>query len=140
MPIIHFHLVEGTATPAQERRLLIEASQLYAAVLACPIDRVRAFIIPYRPSHAAVAGIMMEEGGLSAPYFEFLVLEGRPLDQRQRLLTGFTALVVEILGVDAGTVRGHCKRVQPEEWCIGGRMAQDIRGTDIARFTQGPAA
>lgn len=136
MPIIQFHLAEGTASPAQERQLLIAASTLYAEVLQCPMDRVRAFVVPYARSRCAVAGAMLDEGGASAPYFEFLVLEGRPLETRQRLLAGFTDLVADILGVEKGLVRGHCKRVQPEEWCIGGRMAQELRKADIEAFTR----
>ncbi|PWR19542.1 tautomerase family protein [Zavarzinia aquatilis] len=136
MPIIHFHLAEGTSSAAQERRLLIAASRLYAEVLQCPMDRVRAFVVPYERARCAVAGVMLDEGGLSAPYFEFLVLEGRPLETRQRLLTGFTDLVADLLGVEKALIRGHCKRVQPEEWCIGGRMAQELRKADIEAFTR----
>ncbi|MCW0182723.1 MAG: tautomerase family protein [Zavarzinia sp.] len=140
MPIIHFHLAEGTASADQERRLLIAASRLYAEVLQCPMDRVRAFVVPYARTRCAVAGVMLDDGGADAPYFEFLVLEGRPLETRQRLLTGFTDLVADILGVEKGLIRGHCKRVQPEEWCIGGRMAQDLRKADIERFSQAGTA
>ncbi|MFA5119664.1 4-oxalocrotonate tautomerase family protein [Zavarzinia sp.] len=136
MPIVHFHLIEGGATPEQERRLLLDASRLYAEVLECPIDRVRAFIQPYAPGRAAVAGEMVSEGAAPAPYFEFLVLEGRPLEQRQRLLTGFTDLLVEILDVERSRIRGHCKRVQPEEWSIGGRPAAELRRQDIAAFSR----
>ncbi|PWR23159.1 tautomerase family protein [Zavarzinia compransoris] len=136
MPIIHFHLAEGTASPEQERALLIEASTLYAEGLQCPMDRVRAFIVAYPRHRVAVAGTMMDAGGTPAPYFEFLVLEGRPLEQRQHLLAGFTDLVVRLLGVERSLVRGHCKRVQPEEWAIGGRMAADLRHADIEAFTR----
>ena len=136
MPIIHFHLTEGTATPDQERNLLIEASKFYAEGLQCPIDRVRAFIVPYPRHRVAVAGQMLDDGGAAAPYFEFLVLEGRPLEQRQHLLAGFTDLLVRHLGVDRARVRGHCKRVQPEEWAIGGRAASELRRADIEAFTR----
>lgn len=136
MPIIHFHLTEGTASADQERRLLLEASALYADVLQCPVDRVRAFIQPCARARSAVGGVMLDEGGTPAPYFEFLVLEGRPLETRQRLLAGFTDLLARVLGVERGVIRGHCKRVRPDEWCIGGRMAEDLRKADIEAFTQ----
>ncbi|MDD3445522.1 MAG: tautomerase family protein [Zavarzinia sp.] len=134
MPIIHFHLAEGRTSPEQRRQLLEQASRLYAEVLACPMDRVRAFIQTFPLDQCAVAGTLLADGAPEAPYFEFLVLEGRPLDQRQRLLTGFTDLVATILGVERGLIRGHCKRVRPDEWCIGGRMADDLRRADIAAF------
>lgn len=135
MPIIHFYLIEGQSTPAQEEQLLKRASHFYAEVLECPIDRVRAFIQTYPPARCAVAGELVSSGRSQAPYFEFLAMDGRPLDQRQRLLTGFTDMIVEILGVERGLVRGHCKRVLPEEWCIGGVMAAEIRKADIKAFT-----
>lgn len=135
MPIIHIHLAEGSADTAQERRLLRDASRLYAEILECPIDRVRVFIVPYPRGRVAVAGMPLDEGGTSAPYFEFLVLEGRPLDQRQRLLAGFSALIVDTLGIERGLVRGHCRSVRPEDWAIGGIPASELRKADIAAFT-----
>lgn len=140
MPIIHFHLVEGRSTPAQEEALLKQASAFYADVLQCPMDRVRAFIQTYAPSRCAVAGELVSSGRSQAPYFEFLALDGRPLEQRQKLLVGFTDLLVEILGVERGLIRGHCKRVQPEEWCIGGTPAAALRKDDIKAFTGQGAA
>lgn len=134
MPIIHFHLVDGLSTPAQDTQLLLAASRLYADILNCPIDRVRAFIVAVPPGRCAVAGRMVSGPDDHAPYFEFLVLEGRPLSQRHALLTGFTDLVVEILGVDRARVRGHCKRVRPEEWAIGGTPASVVRKDDIGAF------
>ena len=136
MPIIHFHLVEGQSTPAQEEHLLKKSSAFYAEILQCPIERVRAFIQTYPSRRCAVAGALVGHDKGQAPYFEFLVLEGRPLDQRQRLLNGFTDLLVETLGVDRTFIRGHCKRVQPEEWSIGGVPASDLRKKDIQTFTK----
>lgn len=56
MPIIHFHLAEGRYSEAQQRRLLVESSQLYAQVLRCPMDRVRAYLQFYPQQLIAVAG------------------------------------------------------------------------------------
>ena len=56
------------------------------------------------------------------------------MDQRQRLLVGFTNLLVEILGVDRALVRGQCKRVAPEEWSIGGTPASEQRAAEIKKF------
>jgi 4-oxalocrotonate tautomerase len=75
---VNFHLVEGLTTPAQDERLLIGARQLYAEVLKAPMERVRAFITLHKATHFAVAGGLAAHNGLHAPYFEFIVLDGRP--------------------------------------------------------------
>lgn len=139
MPIVHFHLVDGQATKEQEAALLIAASELYADVLQCPMDRVRAFIQTFAPSRCAVAGKLVADDGTPAPYFEFLALEGRPLDQRQTLLAGFTDLLVKIIGAERASIRGHCQRVLPEEWAIGGTPASIVRKEHIATLTAGPS-
>ena len=134
MPIVHFHIADGYASPAQEERLLVGACQLYAEILQCPVERVRAFLHVYPPSRCAAAGTLISRSSQQAPYFEFSVLDGRPLDQRQRLLGGFTDLIVEILGVDRALVRGQCKRVAAEEWSIGGKPASEQRAAEIKNF------
>jgi 4-oxalocrotonate tautomerase len=135
VPIIHFHVADGYATEAQEERLLVGASELYAKILQSPIERIRAFLHVYPPTRCAVAGTLVSKSSTQAPYFEFSVLDGRSLEQRQLLLSGFTELIVEILGVDRALVRGQCKRVTPEEWSIGGKPASEQRVADIMKFT-----
>lgn len=132
MPIVNFHLVAGLTSADQDRRLLEAASRLYAEVLDSPLERVRAFITPHPPGQFAVAGAVVSDGGPHAPYFDFIVLEGRPLEQRQRLLAGFTDLLVEILGVRRELVRGSCRRVEPQDWAIGGVPASALRRDEIA--------
>ena len=78
--------------------------------------------------------------GLHAPFFDFIVLEGRTLEQRQRLLTGFTAMLVEILGVQAELIRGTCRRVHPEDWSIGGQIASVLRADEIRARAEAAAA
>lgn len=135
MPILNFHLTEGRHTAAQHERLLREGSTYYAEVLESPIERVRAFVTLHRPELVALAGV---PGAGPAPYFTFLVLEGRPVEQRQRLLEGLTDLVVDVLGVDRDLVRGHCLRVEPQDWAIGGVPASLARRHEIqARAEQG---
>lgn len=138
MPIVRFYLVDGTVTPEQERRLLREASTLYADILECPVDRIRAFALRVPAGRAAVGGRVVEEGAPAAPYFEFLVLEGRPLEQRQALLGGFTDLIGRLLDIDKAVIRGRCIRVDPDEWSIGGVPASTVRQRDIASFSGRP--
>ncbi|WP_374501476.1 4-oxalocrotonate tautomerase [Zoogloea sp.] len=132
MPIVNFHLVEGLTTPAQDERLLIGACQLYAEVLKAPMERVRAFITLHKATHFAVAGGLAAHNGLHAPYFEFIVLDGRPLEDRHRLMRGFTDLLVDALGVRRDLVRGSCRRVEPQDWAIGGEPASVIRKDEAA--------
>ena len=132
MPIVNFHLVEGLTTPDQDERLLIGACQLYAEVLKAPMERVRAFITLHKATHFAVAGGLAAHNGLHAPYFEFIVLDGRPLEDRHRLMRGFTDLLVDALGVRRDLVRGSCRRVEPQDWAIGGEPASVIRKDEVA--------
>ena len=131
MPVIHFHLVEGQYDDAQCEKLLVRATEIYCRVLNSPISRVRAFIKFYRPEWVAAAGRRVSQGGEAAPYFEFIVLEGRPLEERQALLHQFSALVAEVLAVDLGVVRGACWPVPPEDWAIGGVPASQLRRAEI---------
>lgn len=124
MPIVHFHLPEGCIAAEQEERLLREASRIYADVLQSPIERTRAFVQIYAPSRHAAGGVV---GGAPAPFFEFFVLEGRSLEARQQLMRDFARLVADVTGVPLAAVRGHCRRVLPEEWCIGGEPATVAR-------------
>lgn len=140
MPILHFHLAEGLYSDTQQERLLIESSQLFARELACPIDRVRAFIHLYAPQRVAVGGELVSRRDGDAPYFQFVSLEGRPLEQRQRLLRGFTDLLVEILGVPRERVRGGCWPVASENWAIAGVPASVVRATEIASRAVAAAA
>lgn len=136
MPIIHFHIAEGRYEEAQERRLLLESSQLYSKVLRSPMDRVRAYIQHYPQRLVAVAGELVNSGAPDAPYFHFLVLEGRPLAERHELLKGFTDLIVDCLKVECKLVRGGCWPVLPEDWAIGGVPASVVRAKEVeARST-----
>ncbi|WP_028007364.1 tautomerase family protein [Solimonas flava] len=137
MPILTIHLAEGQYSQVQCKRLLAEASRIYAEILKSPIERVRAVIELHRPSMAAVGGIPVDESGVRAPYFHFLVLKGRPLEERQRLLQRFTDLIVEILEVDRSLVRGGCWPIEPENWAIAGIPASTVRASELAGRTTG---
>lgn len=132
MPVVNFHLLAGHSSAEQDERLLKEASRLYAEVLKAPMERVRALITTYPASQFAVAGAPCSANGLHAPFFEFIVLEGRSLEDRQQLHQGFTELLVEVLDVSRELVRGMCRRVAPEDWSIGGAPASVLRAGEVA--------
>lgn len=131
MPILEFHLAEGRYTDVQVAALLTASSKQYAEVLGSPIERVRVFAHMVKPQYVAVGGKLVSEDGALAPYFHFLVLEGRPLDECQRLLAGFTDLIVDILECDRTLVRGACWPVPPRYWAIGGTPASIERAREI---------
>jgi 4-oxalocrotonate tautomerase len=135
VPIVEFHLVEGLYSAAAQQRLLAEASALYADVLDSPVERIRALITLHVPTLAAVGGETVSRGGDAATYFTFLMLEGRPTEQRRRLLGGFTDLLVDVLGVSRALVRGRCVRLDPEDWAIGGTPASAARADEIQART-----
>jgi phenylpyruvate tautomerase PptA (4-oxalocrotonate tautomerase family) len=131
MPVVNFHLISQQSTPSQDERLLKEAAKLYSEVLKSPMERVRAFITVHAAEQFVVAGELVSNNGLHAPYFDFIVLEGRPLEERHRLMVGFTDLLVDILGVQRDLVRGSCRRIEPEDWSIGGVAASELRANEI---------
>ncbi len=131
MPILEYHLADNCYSDSQIKELLVSSSHLYAEVLECPLNRVRVFVNFYQKKHMAVAGELLSDGGMEAPYFHFLVLEGRPIEQCHQLLTGFTNLVVEILKVEKSCVRGGCWPIPPQYWAIGGQPASLMRAAEI---------
>lgn len=134
MPIVTFH-VGGELSAEQSKRLLCEATAIYSDVLDAPVDRVRAFINRYAASDVAVGGNVLAEGEC-AIYFEFIVMEGRPLAQQAELMLLFTELAAEITGVSEKVIRGRCVTVPPQQWGIAGRMATEVRASEIAQRAQ----
>lgn len=129
MPVLEVHLVEGDHAPAAIARLLEAASRRYAEVLESPLERIRAHATLHAREHWAVGG---ETGGAPAPYFTAIVLEGRPVEQRHRLLADLTDLLVDVLGATRSRVRGRIIQVPPDDWGIGGVPASGARRDEIA--------
>lgn len=132
MPIAHFHLVRDQYTTDQIGELLTTASRVYSEVLDSPMERVRTFAHLYEPGMAAVAGELVSAGAAPAPFFTAFVLAGRPREQRDRLLAGLTDVVVDVLAVDRGVVRGQIIQLDPGDWGIGGEPAAGVRSDEIA--------
>ena len=128
MPILEVHLIEGSHTAAQHTGLLAALGARYAEVLESPPERIRAYLTLHRPEHWLTGGAP----GVDAPYFTALVLEGRPAEQRHRLLAALTDVLVDRLGVDRAAVRGRIVPVHPDDWGIGGVPASAARATEIA--------
>jgi len=89
VPIAHFHLT--ACSDEQRRRLLTEGSRCYAEVLDSPIERVRIFVHHLAPEDVAVGGQVLADGDTPAVYFTALMLRGRPVAKRHRLIAEFTA-------------------------------------------------
>lgn len=128
MPVAKFYS-SGYALEAEAiKKFLDRASDLYARILEYPKDRVRVYFFPIGSECVAIEGRMP---GPASFFFEFIVLEERSLEQRQQIARSFCDLVKSVFDVDARKVRGHCIRVQPEDWCIGGQFASDLRKKEI---------
>ncbi|MDE3011009.1 MAG: tautomerase family protein [Pseudomonadota bacterium] len=131
MPVVNFHLVSGQANAAQHAQLLRRATALYADLLAAPVERIRVFITEHPASQFMVGGRLASEGGAPAPFFDCIVMDGRPVEQRHRILAEFTELLVDVLGVDRTVVRGTCRRVDPDDWGIAGQPASVLRAAEL---------
>jgi len=140
MPVANFHLIDTPANRAGVKPLLEGACALYAEVLGAPLERIRCFVTFHAPETFLAGGELCSLNGQNAPFFDFIVLDGRPLEHRHRLLAGFTELLVKVLGVERDLVRGCCRRVPPEDWAIGGVPASEKRKDEIeARARQAAA-
>lgn len=131
MPILNIHLVRGQHQPQAIEELLLRCSQQFAEGLRCPIDRVRVFVTEHEPWLVCVGGKLVSDSAAMAPYFSFIVLEGRSQQDRQNLLAGFTDLIVDVLGAERASVRGGIVPVAPEDWSIGGIPASQVRHAEI---------
>ncbi|NMO91036.1 tautomerase family protein [Actinomycetospora sp. TBRC 11914] len=131
MPVVEIHLVEGQQPPARIEELLRRVSERYAAVLESPITRIRAFVTMHPPELWSTGGVTAAVDGDPAPYFVAAVLEGRPAEQRQRLLAEITDTLCEVLGATRSRVRGRIAQVPPEDWGIGGVPASSRRREEI---------
>lgn len=131
MPIVTYHLVQGQHSDEQLAELLTRSSRLFADVLDAPIDRIRAFVTETRPQATAVGGELVSSGATEAPFFEFLLFAGRPVEHAHRLLEGFTTLLVECLGSDRSLIRGRCQYADPDHWAIAGVPASIVRKAEV---------
>ena len=138
MPVVEFHLVEGSLDADQRRRLFAEGSARYAEVLDSPVERIRALVTLRPPESVAIGGVPVAETGAEAVYVTALMLQGRPVEQAQAALRALTDLVVEVLGVARDGVRARVVRVPPEEWAIGGEPAAAVRAQEV-QARSGPA-
>jgi 4-oxalocrotonate tautomerase family enzyme len=131
MPVVEIHLVEGQHLPVRIEELLRDVSERYAAVLESPLSRIRAFVTMHPAELWATGGVTAAVDGDPAPYFVAAVLEGRPPEQRQRLLRELTDALCDVLGVTRSRVRGRIVQVPPEDWAIGGVPASSKRREEI---------
>ena len=132
MPILTVNLPRDAVSAEQQERLLVQASELYASALDSPVDRVRVFLNLMDPGAMAVGGRVVARGGAVAPFFEAILLEGRPREQKERLMVGLTDLLEEVLQVERKHIRGVCWSVPPDDWCIAGTPASLKRAQEIA--------
>lgn len=136
MPVVNFHLSESQCNAPQGEELIRAASRLMADTLQAPLERIRVFITAYPNSRLGVAGQAVSQSGAPAPYFECTLLAGRPTEQRQNILRGMTELLVTVTGADKALIRGCCRLIAPEDWCIAGEPAAQVRQQEIEGFSK----
>ena len=127
MSVVELHLVEDRYSALALETLLRRVSERYAEVVAVPLPHVRAFVTLHRPELVAVGGVSAAVDGDAAPYVVAAVLEGRPVEQRHRLLAELTDVVCEVLGATRSRVRGRVVQVPPSDWAVGGVPAATRR-------------
>ncbi|MFC5062620.1 tautomerase family protein [Actinomycetospora atypica] len=120
MPVLEIHLVEGDHVPEKLERLLRRASDRCAAVLELPVTTVRAFLTMHPGELWATGGVPASVDGDPAPWFVVAVLEGRPVEQRHRLLAEITDVVCDVLGATRSRVQGRVAQVPRDDWAVGG--------------------
>lgn len=130
MPVAHFQVTD--CTPEQERRLLVEGSERYAAVMEAPVERVRIFVQHFDATAVAVGGRPLADSDGAIAYFEAIAMEGRPPATRHRLLSELTDLFVDVLGIERDLVRGMVTEVAPDNWGIAGTPASVLRSAELA--------
>lgn len=128
MPIFEVHVLADRHPPERLEQLLGELTRRYAEVLDSPPARVRGWVTEH-PARAWVTG---GEVGVEAPYVTALVLEGRPVAQRHRLIAALTDAIVDVLGSPRELVRARVVQVPPDDWGIAGAPASAARATEIA--------
>ena len=121
MPILEVHLVAGEHAAAQVAELLTRMSARYAEVLESPLERVRAYVTLHDPERWATGGVV----GVEAPYFTAIVLEGRPAEQRRRLLGGVHRHHRRHPG------RGPARRARPDHPGVAGRLGDRRRARQL---------
>ena len=132
MPVVFMNIPEPHLSPDVETNLLMQASQIMADCLNSPIDRVRIYIKPYGETRFATAG----QVGKPSPFFEFLIFQGRPTETKHAIMARLTALIACETGLNAADVRGVCRTVSPDDWCIGGEPASKVRANHIAALSE----
>ena len=139
MPIVKFHLADKDISDGQIESVIEQATQIYAEVLDSPVDRIRVFVDLHAPNLIGVGGKLVSKGGKNAPFFEFIVMKGRSLEQRQAIAEQFTNILAVTLKVDKADIRGNCYTVEPENSSIAGSLASEIRKAEIEARAQAGA-
>ncbi len=140
MPVLQIHLTRGCHSPEKVEALLLRCSEHFASVLDCPLDRIRAYALEHAPERCCIGGKLVSAGASPAPYFSFVLLQGRSDEAKRQLMVGFTDLIEQLLQVPRSMIRGGIVPVAPEDWCIAGVPASEARQTEIEARKRAAAA
>ena len=65
------------------------------------------------------------------PFIQFTILEGRSLEQKERLIHEVSDLTAEILESPIENVRVHIQETSAEHWGIAGKSIKERRNNEI---------
>ena len=131
MPILKVQLDTTPYDQVVMTEFLKQATEGFAAVLEAPTDRIRVFINHVEPTQAVANGGLAADNGGVPPFFEFYLLAGRPPEHKTQLITVFTDVIEQVLGVPRDVIRGCCHHIDPTDWGIAGVPAAAKRADEI---------
>ena len=137
MPAAHINVLTGHPR-ALLQQLIAEISDVFAAVLGAPKERLEVWVTEIDPELWGIAGETASKvlersprGEVEMPFVEMVVLAGRPKEQHHALIADVTAIIERLLGTAPGRVRVHIAEVAPDSWGIGGVPAAIARAAEI---------
>ncbi len=137
MPAAHINVLTGHPR-ALLQQLIAEISDVFAAVLGAPKERLEVWVTEIDPELWGIAGEPASKvlersprGEVEMPFVEMVVLAGRPKEQHHALIADVTAIIERLLGTAPGRVRVHIAEVAPDSWGIGGVPAAIARAAEI---------
>lgn len=133
MPITVLHLPCSHYSEEQIAAVANGICEAKAKVLDSPIDRIRVFVNDMPMQRVSVGGQMAHVVQHVVPFYETYLLEGRPAEQQEAVLSVIADLLAMHLSIDINKIRGLCHMVPPSRWAIGGMPASAIRAIEIAQ-------
>ncbi len=129
MPLLQIDLMEGHSAETH-RRLLEECTARFARIVDSPIERFRSFINLVPTSQWALGGVVGD--AKVSPLIRIDLMEGRPQQVREALISELSQLTADILGIPLADTRVYISEIPPDRWGIAGVPASQVRASEVA--------